>query len=157
VAPYFAFPSQDRKQVRLHIPASKLAKVNNYDDVFPTGRLVSVKNTQYDFTDSAGRALGDIFLDDNFSDLERDNGRVVVQVIDPAASYGLQIEGMSKEIKTIQVCAPPDKPYAAIEEQFNFADPFSPVWHDMDIGMVRLKPGQQVTWKVKLELFTPTK
>jgi hypothetical protein len=27
----------------------------------------------------------------------------------------------------------------------------------MDTGMVTLRPGQSVTWKVRLELFTPEK
>ena len=38
--PYFSIPSGVRAQARLRIPASKLAVVNNYDDVFPTGQLV---------------------------------------------------------------------------------------------------------------------
>ncbi len=44
--PYFAIPSGDRKQARLHVPAEKLALVNNYDDVFPTGKLVAVRPTR---------------------------------------------------------------------------------------------------------------
>ena len=153
--PYFAFPGGDRKQVRLQIPADKLAEVNNYDDVFPTGKLVPVAGTKYDFNAAGGRQLGDIFLDDNFSDLSRRNGKVTVDVIDPQASYGLHIQGLTDNIKTIQVYAPPDKPFAAIEEQLNFADPFSSVWKSMDTGMVTLQPGQETTWRVRLELFTP--
>ena len=65
--------------------------------------------------------------------------------------------GESPEIKTVQVYAPtdPGKNFVAIEEQFNFGDPFGKEWHGMDTGMVTLKPGASVTWKVKLELFTP--
>jgi galactose mutarotase-like enzyme len=155
--PYFNIPSGDRKQARLHIPASQLAEVNNYDDVFPTGNLVEVKGTKYDFTPSAGNLLGDTFLDDNFSHLTREGGNLVVDLIDPASSYGIRIRGLSPQLKTVQVYAPPDKPFAAIEEQFNFADPFSSVWKSMDTGMITLRPGQSVTWKVRLELFTPDK
>ncbi|MBS1802361.1 MAG: aldose 1-epimerase [Acidobacteria bacterium] len=154
--PYFAFPSGDRKQVRLQIPASKLAEVNNYDDVFPTGRLTPVAGSKYDFSGPDGKALSDIFLDDNFSALSRTSGAVSVKLIDRKASYGLRVQGLSQDIKTIQVYAPPEKPYAAVEEQFNFADPFSSVWREMNTGMVRLKPGQETTWKVRLELFTPS-
>jgi aldose 1-epimerase len=153
--PYFAIPSGDRSQARLHIPASKLAEVNNYDDVFPTGKLLPVASTKYDFRAPAGVPLGNIFLDDNFADLGRTSGKVVVDLADPAAAYGIHIEGLSPEIRTIQVYAPPDKAFAAIEEQFNFDDPFSGVWNGMDTGMVTLKPNQSVTWKVRLELFTP--
>ena len=153
--PYFAIPSGDRTQARLHIPAAKLAEVNNYDDVFPTGKLLPVSDTKYDFSSPVGKPLGDIFLDDNFSDLSRTSGAVVVDLTDPASAYGIHIEGLSPEIRTLQVYAPPDKAFAAVEDQFNFADPFSDVWKGMDTGMVTLRPSQAVTWKVRLELFTP--
>jgi hypothetical protein len=155
VASIFAIPSGDRKQARLHIPASELAEVNNYDDVFPTGKLIPVRGTKYDFTAPNGRPLDDLFLDDNFSHLTRSAREIVVDLVDPAAQYGIHIEGLSDGIRTVQVYAPPDKPFAAIEEQFNFADPFSSVWGKMDTGMVTLAPGHSVTWKVRLELFTP--
>jgi galactose mutarotase-like enzyme len=153
--PYFAIPSGDRKQARLHIPASKLAEVNNYDDVFPTGKLVPVAGTKYDFNAPDGKPLGDDFLDDNFSSLTRTNGAVDVELTDPGSKYGIRIEGLSPEIKTVQVYAPPARELVAIEEQFNFGDPFGKQWHGMDTGMVTLLPGKSVTWKVKLELFTP--
>jgi len=153
--PYFAIPSGDRTQARLHIPASKLAEVNNYDDVFPTGTLLPVSGTKYDFNEQAGKPLGSIFLDDNFADLGRTSGEVVVDLTDPASGYGIHIEGLSPEIRTVQVYAPPDKAFAAIEEQFNFADPFNVLWKGMDTGMVTLKPNEAVTWKVRLELFSP--
>src|SRR5258708_32960611 len=153
--PYFAIPSGDRTQARLHIPASKLAEVNNYDDVFPTGKLLPVAGTKYDFRSPAGVPLGNIFMDDNFADLSRTSGEVVVDLTDPASAYGIHIQGLSPDIRTVQVYAPPDKPFAAIEEQFNFADPFSSLWNGMNTGMVTLRPGQSVTWKVRLELFTP--
>jgi aldose 1-epimerase len=155
--PYFAIPSGDRTQARLHIPAAEMAVVNNYDDVFPTGKLKPVKGTKYDFNAPDGKPLDGDFLDDNFSRLTRTNGDVDVRLTDPASNYGMHILGESPEIKTVQVYAPtdPGKNFVAIEEQFNFGDPFGKEWHGMDTGMVTLKPGQSVTWKVKLELFTP--
>ena len=156
--PYFSIPSGDRTQARLHIPAAEMALVNNYDDVFPTGRLKPVKGTKYDFNAPDGKALDGDFLDDNFSKLTRTNGELDVRLTDPASNYGIHVLGESPEIKTVQVYAPtdPGKNFAAIEEQFNFGDPFGKEWHGMDTGMVTLKPGASVTWKVKLELFTPT-
>jgi len=153
--PYFAIPSGDRTQARLHIPAAKLAEVNNYDDVFPTGKLTPVAGTKYDFNAPTGKPLGDIFLDDNFSTLTRTDGAVDVELTDPASHYGMRIKGLSPEIKTVQVYAPPAKEFVAIEEQFNFADPFGKEWHGLDTGMVTLAPGKSVTWKVQLEMFTP--
>ena len=153
--PYFAIPSGDRTQARLHVPAEVMAQVNNYDDVFPTGKLIPVKGTKYDFNAPDGVPLKDIFLDDNFSHLKRTDGAVVVGLTDPASNYGIHVEGESPEIKTVQVYAPPDKNFVAVEEQFNYGDPFGKEWHGMDTGMVTLKPGQSVTWKCKLALFTP--
>ena len=155
--PYFNIPSGDRTQAHLHVPADVYAQVNNYDDVFPTGKLIPVKGTPYDFNAPAGKALGDQFLDDNFAHLKRTKGQVFVDVTDPAAVYGIHIQGLSPEIKTVQVYAPKEKSFIAVEEQYNFGDPFGKEWKGMDTGMVTLNPGQSTTWKVRLELFTPAK
>lgn len=153
--PYFTIPSGQRQQLRLHIPATQHVETNNLDDVFPTGKLTSIKGTSYDFTAPEGRAIGDTFYDDSFSGLVRTHDQVVVDLIDPAAHYGLHIEGLSPEIKTVQFYAPKDKPFVALEQQYNFGDPFSSVWKGMDTGMVTLAPGQSTTWRVRLQLFTP--
>ena len=153
--PYFAFPSGDRTQARLHIPGSQLAEVDGYDNVFPTGKLKAVEGTRYDLRSADGVALGDNFFDDNWSTLEWKNGVVTVKVIDPAAKYGVSIEGLSKEIKTIQAYAPPTQKFVAVEHQYNFADPFGKEWGKMDTGMVTLKPGQSTKWQVRLKVFVP--
>lgn len=153
--PYFNIPSGRRNQARLHIPAAKVAEVNNYLDVFPTGKLNPVKSTKYDFTPFSGRRLEDIFLDDNFSEFDRTDGAIVMTLVDPPSCYGLRIDCISDEIKTVQVYAPPEKSFVAIEPQFNFADPFGDVWHSFDTGMAHLAPGQAVSWKVRLRLFSP--
>jgi aldose 1-epimerase len=153
--PYFAILSGDRAQARLHIPAKMLAVVNNYDDVFPTGQLKPVAGTPYDFNAPDGKPLGSMYLDDNFSTLDRTDGAVDVKLFDPAAHYGIEEQGLSPEIKTVQVYSPPTKSFAAIEEQFNFADPWGKEWHGMDTGMVTLAPGKSVTWQVRLKLFVP--
>lgn len=156
--PYFEFPSKNRRQARLHIPARSRALVNNYDDVFPTGEVVPVAGTPYDFSAPGGAPLGELFLDDCFLDLLRDQqGHVVAKVIDPAANYTLRIIGLSPEIKAFQVYAPVEKTFAAVEPQFNLADPFSPIWKGRDTGMVTLQPGQSVTYRVRLELESPAR
>lgn len=154
--PYFNLPSGDRKQVRIHIPGDLRAGVNNYDDVFPTGRLEPVRGTPYDFTKPGGAPLGTLFLDDNFSHLRRAaDGSTQAEIIDPAAKYGLRIEALSRHVNTYQVYSPPEQSFVVIEPQFNLNDPFGAEWKGKDNGMVVLKPGQSVTWKVKLELFIP--
>ena len=154
--PYFAFPSGKRQQAELSLPARQRTVVNNYDDVFPTGQVVPVAGTEYDFFDKP-RALGQQYLDDCFLDLaRRDDGAVVAEIADRAAKYGLRIVGLSREIESFQVYAPPDKQFVALEPQFNLADPFNrKIWGNRDTGMVMLKPGESVAYHVRLELFTP--
>jgi aldose 1-epimerase len=153
--PYFNLPSGDRKQARLHVPGSAMAEVDNYDNVFPTGKIVPVVGTAYDFQAPEGKALGGQFLDDNFSHLENKGGVITVSITDPAAHYGVKIEGLSPNIKTIQVYAPPAKSFIAIEHQFNFADPFGKEWGNMDTEMVTLAPGKSTQWHVRLKVFVP--
>ena len=153
--PYFALPSGDRTQVRIHIPGSILAEVDNYDNVFPTGKLKPVDGTQYDLRAADGVPLAHNFYDDNWSKLDWKNGAVTVKVIDPAAQYGVDIVGLSPEIKTIQMYAPPAMKFVAIEDQFNFANPFGKEWGKMDTGMVTLKPGASTKWHVRLHVFVP--
>jgi aldose 1-epimerase len=155
--PYFVLPSGDRTQVRLHLPSETRAVMNNYDDSFVTGKLVSVKDTPYDFTAPGGRPLGTQYLDDNYSDLIRNkDGSTDSEIIDPAAKFGLRLTTSSPSIKSIQVYAPPGKNFVAIEPQFNLPDPFNKNWGSVDTGMVLLQPGQSVYWRVQVGLFTPS-
>ena len=150
--PYLALPSGDRRQVRLTLPARLRAEVNDYDEVLPTGRLLPVTGTAYDFT--AGAPLGELYLDDCFTDLVRTSGQVVVEVEDPAAELGYRIASASPQVKALQVFAPPDKPFVAIEPQFNLADPFGQVWpRDVDTGMAQLQPGRALTYDCRLSAF----
>jgi len=152
--PYFTLPSGDRTQVRVHVPGEKLATVDNYDNVFPTGKLISVEG-QYDLRAADGKSLDKNFYDDNWSTIDWKNGAATVKVIDPAAKYGVAIEGLTPLIKTIQMYAPPTQKFVAIEHQYNFANPFGTEWNGMDTGMVTLKPGQSTKWHVRLKVFVP--
>jgi galactose mutarotase-like enzyme len=153
--PYFNLPSGDRTQARLHIPGSEMAEVDGYDNVFATGKLVSVEGTRYDLRDRDGKVLENEFFDDNWSHLDWRDDAATVRVIDPAAHYGVEIQGLSPEIKTIQAFAPLAAKFVAIEHQYNFADPFGKEWGKMDTGMVTLKPGQSTRWHVRLRVFVP--
>jgi galactose mutarotase-like enzyme len=154
--PYFLLPGGDRADVRLHLPSETRAVMSNYNDTFPTGQRVSVQGTAYDFSAPGGAALGTQYLDDNFSALEYNSqGQTVSEIIDPAAKYGLRLITLSPQIKSIQVYAPTLKNFVAIEPQFNLPDPYSKVWGAANTGMVLLQPGQSVSWRIRLELFTP--
>lgn len=152
--PYFALPSGQRRQARLRLSAGKRAEVHNYDEVLPTGRLLDVAGTPYDFSGPEGAALGDLYLDDCFTDLVRTDGEVVVEIHDPAAGLGLRIASPTPEVKAVQVYAPPDQAFVVIEPQFNLADPFAPLWPPgVDTGMARLAPGAALTYRVSVTPF----
>lgn len=155
--PYFALPSGRRQQARLRLPARRRTLVNDYDEVLPTGEVVPLAGTPYDFSAPGGKPLGDLYLDDCFVDLERTAaGDVVAEVIDPEASYGLRVIGASPHIRAIQVYGPPDKDFIVLEPQFNWADPFGAQWgRDADTGMVTVPPGGSVAYSARMELFTP--
>jgi aldose 1-epimerase len=155
--PYFAVPSKQREQVRLHLPACRRALVNNYDDVFPTGQLEPVAGTPYDFTGDGGAPLGSRYFDDSFVDLQKTaQGHTVVEILDPAARYGVRLTALSPHVRALQVYSRPENAFVVVEPQFNWADPFSSVWAPgLDTGMVVLAPGQQVNWAVRWELFVP--
>ena len=75
--PYFNLPSGDRTQARVQIPGSTVAEVDNYDNVFPTGKLLPVAGNQVrPARRRAERRLGTNFYDDNWNhlDWERQGG-----------------------------------------------------------------------------------
>jgi galactose mutarotase-like enzyme len=153
--PYFNFPSGDRTQAKIQIPGSTTAVIDNYTNVYPTGKIVPVDGTRYDLRAEGGKALGKEYFDDNWQHLAWKNGVVTVQIVDPAAKYGLKIEGLSPEISSIQMYAPPTSNFVAIEHQYNLADPFSKIWGATKTGMVTLKPGESTKWHVRLKVFVP--
>ena len=151
--PYFALPSGDRAQARLKIPAGSRALVNDYDEVLPTGEVVPVAGTPYDFR--AGAPLGELYLDDCFLDLERDaDGEIAIEIVDPKAGLGVRVVSPSTSVTAVQTYAPLDKPYVVVEPQFNLADPYGAEWRGRATGMVSLAPGKSITYKARVELFS---
>jgi aldose 1-epimerase len=155
--PYFTVPSKKREQARLFIPARKRVAVNNYDEVLPTGELVPIAGTLYDFSTPGGKSVDDLFLDDCFVELKKTaEGHTVAEIVDAEASYGLRVVATSPEVSGVQVYSLPDEAYIVLEPQFNWADPYGTQWsHKSDTGMVILEPGEEVLYSAQLELFTP--
>jgi galactose mutarotase-like enzyme len=150
--PYFRFPSGNRAQARVRIPARSRALVNNYDDMAATGEIAPVQGTQYDLSAPGGAPLGSTSLDECFLDLDE----TAAEIRDPAAGYGMRIVAASPEVRAIQAFSPADSNFVAIEPQFNLLDPFSPAWPPhIDTGMVTLNPGHSTVYRVRLELFRP--
>ncbi len=155
--PYFALPSGARAQARLRVPAHERLIVNNYDDVLPTGEIIPVKDTAYDFSTLGGKPLGEMYLDDCFVGLEKcPEGETVTEITDPQSAYGVRVVARSSQVRAIQVFAPPDKPFIVVEPQFNWADPFGKQWPSgVNTGMIHVQPNEAVTYSVELRLFVP--
>ena len=113
--------------------------------------MLSLAGTPYDFSAEGGAALGDLYLDDCFVELRPRSGGVVAALSDPAAGLNLRIKA-DAPIRAVQVYAPPDKPFVVIEPQFNWADPFNPMWGERDTGMAWVEPAASVTYRVALEI-----
>lgn len=148
--PYFLLPSGDRRQARLHVAAKSRLEVGDYDSVLPTGKVLPLAGTPYDFSAVEGVTLADLYLDDCFVDLSPKAG-VIAALSDPEAGLNLMIKA-DKPVSAIQVYAPPDKPFVVIEPQFNWSDPFNPMWGDRDTGMAWVEPGASVTYRVEVEI-----
>lgn len=152
--PYFALPSGDRRQARLRVAAASRALANNYDEVLPTGRLEPVAGGAYDFTTLEGRALGSDYLDDCFTDLQREGGLALAEIRDPAAGVGLTIVSPSPQVRAFQIYTPPDQGFIVVEPQFNLADPFGAEWRGRDTGMVTVLPGACVVYEARVTAFS---
>jgi len=155
--PRFAILDGNRGQMRLRIPGEKRAETRGSGKGLPTGALLPVAGTSYDFTMPGGARLGGTNLDDCFMALRQDllDSGPVAELRDPGSNYGLRLTTLSSTIKAMHVIAPADGDFVSIEPQFNYPDPFGREWaKDTDTGIVVLQPGQSTQWKVRLELFS---
>jgi galactose mutarotase-like enzyme len=133
-------------------------EVNNYQEVFPTGKLIPVKGTAYDFSEKGGALVQSQphSFDDCFVDLKKEaDDSSISEMIDPAAHIGMRLTALSREINAVQLGCQPEGQHVCLEPQFNWADPFGKEWGGDDTHMATLLPGQSVTWRVRMELFRP--
>jgi galactose mutarotase-like enzyme len=150
--PYVAIRSGDRSQARLHLPAAEYAVMDSNQVV--SGELKPVTGSPYDFSAPEGAPLGDTFFE-NFTKLNWSGGSADAWVNDPKMNYCLHVRVLSPEVKAFAAWAPADRPFVAIEPQFNLMDPWGKMWHGVDTGFVTLNPGQSVAFKARLELSAP--
>jgi len=117
--------------------------------------LHEVANTPNDYRAASGGLLPSASTSVNFSKIQRTAGSIDAWLSDPKANYAIRVRGLSPEIQTLHLWSAKDDTFCAIEEQYNFMDPFGPQWNGMDTGLVTLKPGASTEWHVRLELFDP--
>ena len=111
-------------------------------------------NTAYDFTHNGGRPLDSHYLDDCFVDIQRDEDQNInAELYDPESNYGLNVTA-NHVVNAMQLYAPVDKPFVAIEPQMNFPDPFNKsIWSEKNTGIKMLKENEEMDYTVKINLF----
>ncbi len=155
--PYFKILGNDREETLLQIPAEARAAVNNPQQMLPTGKLIPVEGTAFDFRSSEGAPLTGS-LNDTFLGLKHDAaGNINCGFSDPRSGYRLRMTAFSQHVQAFVAYAPMGQPLIVLEPQFNVPNPFGPEWAGHDNGMVILAPGEQVHWKVRLELGAPAR
>jgi aldose 1-epimerase len=156
--PKFVILGGDRSQLHLRIPAQMRVEVRDRAKGQPTGTLIPLAGTPYDFSMLGGASLGTAGLDDTFVSLHQnllDNGPAA-ELSDVGSGYGLRMTALSPKIKAMRVIAPAGGDSVTIGADYNLPDPFGREWSGKeDSGMVVLQPGQSTEWKVRLELISP--
>ncbi len=156
--PRFAIPAGERAQTTLRLPSLVRAETKG-DSGLPTGQLLQVAGTDFDFSGRGGAALRAISLNDMFVHLKSGtlSSGPEVELRNPVAGYGIRMTALTPTIKAIRVYAPADKQVIEIDPQSNYNDPFGREWlKDEDTGLVVLQPGESMQWKIRLELFQVT-
>lgn len=149
----------DRNQVRLRTPGMQRL-VKERDSGLPTGQILPVAGTPYDFTAQNGAKLDTNDLNETFVDLHRDfleNGPIT-EMRDPTDNYGLRLTTITGTIRALHVESPAGAKWIMLEPRYNYDDPFGHEWagKDTENGMVILQPGQTTQWEVRLEVFALT-
>ncbi len=148
-----------RGQIVLHVPATEREEIADRATGLPSGRLLPVTGTAYDFAAKDGAPLGSMSLDDTFVHLKpglMESGPMA-EFIDPQSGYKLRLTALSSNIKAMRVVAPANEGYLTIDPMFHYDDPFGQEWpKQTDTGIEVLQPGQTVQWKIRLEIAPST-
>ena len=138
----------------LHLPAKSILKVNNYHDVYPTGKIIPVFGTDYDFSQNSGKPLDELYLDDCFIDLQKGlNENTEITLYDPEANYGVKVRA-NNVVNAVQLYSPDHENFIAIEPQINLPDQFNKkVWGDRDTGITILKKNKELLYQVAVQLY----
>lgn len=152
--PVFALRG-NRSTVQVTIPSITRVEIDRRTGL-PSGKTVSVAGTPDDLIHARGSRLGDLSLNDTYTNLETPllGEGPIAEIREPSAGYGLRLTPLTANIKFLRVLAPADQPWISIEPDTNVDDPFGRQWSDPDqTGIVTLEPGDSFQWRVRLEIF----
>ena len=152
--PMFNILSGHPESVRLTVPSS--TKLVESAHGVPNGSEVEVFGSSEDFTAARGVLIGKKPLDVHYVGLHRAStaeGPIII-LRDPEADYGLRIIPFGDDTSEIHVISSPGQPWVTVGLGTNLDDPLGPEWKDGESKLKILKPGESMTWKVRLELFS---
>ncbi len=156
--PRWVVPSGDRSQATLRMPVGVRTETREGEGRGePTGRLLPVDGTAYDFTGRMGARIPVAGVRETLVHLRPallDLGPTV-ELRDPRSDFGLRVIAMTPMVRAVRVDAPARASYVEVGPQLNYDDPFGREWaRDEDTGIAVLQPGQTIQWKVRVELFS---
>jgi aldose 1-epimerase len=139
--PYLRVGAADVNTLRLTVPASTVVQVD--EALVPTGTAAVSAADGNDLR--SGVLVGDVALDNNFTDLEVTDGQVRARLEDPATGHGVQWWA-EDAFRFVQVYNPP-----------NFPDPAGPrralALEPMTCGVDALNTGAGLRWLQPGETF----
>lgn len=152
--PYIAIPRAQRSDARLRVAASARLPVRDYQSMIPTGEVLTVAGTSFDMLALGGVRLGERSFDDCFVDLGRDkSAEVWAEVIDPAARLSVRVSSRTPQVRALQIYAPANNSFVAIEPNFAWPDPYGTQWGGRETGMVLLPPGHRIAYDAAITIF----
>ena len=157
IHPWFPMPftpQGKRSECVLKLPANSRWELEaqsvttSSTQLIPTGEIVPVDG-EYDFRD--GKALGDQFLDDVWTQLDFDNDVHTCSVVDPHSGLEIEVEASpASSFREYVVYAPLDADIICLEPYSCTTDAPNLQNSGIDAGLVVLAPQKQ--WQCKIAL-----
>ncbi len=142
IHPWFPFPFTDkgrRADCRLQLPANARWKFESSTQLIPTGEIVPVDGTDFDFRSE--HALGALFMDEVYTGLSFDGNVHRSHIHDSASGVTLSVEA-SDSFREYVVYAPLDRDIICLEPYTSTTNAVNLNNEGIDAGLVVLQPGQ---------------
>ncbi len=151
--PRFRILSGDRGHAEVRIPDGAKMEVSDAVSATPTGRLI-VPGPRTARLQGQPGALGMEGIDEEIVGAK--NGpALTAELRDPASALGVRLTADLGTIQAMRVTSPSGSNYVALGAQTNYDDPLGKEWGgEPTQPIVTLQPGQALTWKVRLDLFS---
>jgi aldose 1-epimerase len=155
--PRFAVVGGARDRVQLRLPNGDRLEIADRIKGLPSGKIEAAGTAVERFQGHPAE-LGPISFDETLVNLKSTENGPAVEMLDPAAGFGVRMTVSSPSIHAVRVTSPGDATYVSLGMQTNLDDPFGKEWTGTDGSeMVTLNPGQMLEWKVRLEIFPVAK